>query len=270
MGYLMDQFSAKTRKVGLSLALASTLAVGSLGLATNANAQTVPVGGGQTYSQQVENGGQQYRKPWENDPTYVRQIEATQRTVDANIRQAQANQQAQLAQAQQRYTLEVQREANWAAQLRKNPNTKWSDWSALAAHQNSALANYNAQQVSIKARTDSYIATQEANMETYTLRLDQQYERMPQYKAAVEAQRARAQGVTTTTTQPATQPATKPALPAANQSLTAEQQHDRLVRAYQDAQLRAAQSNGKIAMPKPADYGLDAKDPAIAPPGANR
>jgi len=261
MGYLVGQF----KKATLSLALATSLATGFV--ATEATAQTVPVGGGQVYSQNVDQGGQQYRKPWENDPTYQRQIEATQRGVDANIRQARANEKAQLAQAQQRYTLEVQREANWAAQLRKNPNTKWSDWSALAAHQNSALANYNAQQVSITARADSYIAGQQANMETYTLRLDQQYERMPQYKAAVEAQRARERGVSTTTTQPATQPANKPALPPANQSLSAEQQHDRLVRAYQDQQLRAAQSGGKIAMPKPADYGLSDKDPAIQPPG---
>lgn len=257
MAYLGNQF----KKATLSLALATSLATGFV--ATEANAQTVPVGGGQVYSQQVDQGGQQqYRKAWENDPTYQRQIEAAQRGVDANIRQARANEKAQLAQAQQRYTLEVQREANWAAALRKNPNTKWSDWSALAAHQNSALANYNAQQVSITARADGYIAGQQANMETFTLRLDQQYERMPQYKQAAPAV------VRPATTQPAaTTQAAKPNLPAGNQSLTAEQQHERLVRAYQDQQLRAAQSNGKIAMPKPADYGLSDKDPAIQPPG---
>ncbi|MEZ0259444.1 MAG: hypothetical protein ACAH80_00450 [Alphaproteobacteria bacterium] len=258
MGYLGNQF----KKATLSLALASTLATGFV--ATEANAQTVPVGGGQVYSQQVDQGGQQHRKPWENDPTYQRQIEAQQRIIDANIAKSHANLRAALAGAQQRYSLEVQREANWAAALRKNPNTKWSDWSALAAHQNSALANYNAQQVTHKANADAYIAQQQAYMETYTVRLDQQYERLPQYKQVAPAP-VRAP----TTTQPAAQPA-KPNLPAANQSLTAEQQHDRLVRAYQDAQLRAAQSGGKIAMPKPADFGLDAKDPAIAPPGSNR
>jgi Skp family chaperone for outer membrane proteins len=111
MGYLGNQF----KKATLSLALATTLATGFV--ATEANAQTVPVNGGVAITQ-VDQGGQQYRKPWENDPTYQRQIEATQRTVDANIRQARANEKAQLAQAQQRYTLEVQREANWAAALR--------------------------------------------------------------------------------------------------------------------------------------------------------
>ena len=48
-------------------------------------------------------------------------------------------------------------------------------------------------------------------------------------------------------------------------ALTPEQQHDRLVRAYQDAQLKAATSGGKIAAPTPAQFGLDAKDPAIQP-----
>lgn len=255
MGYLANQF----KKATLSLALATTLATG---LVAPANAQTVPVGGGNntTYSQQYDNG-QQQQKPWSNDRTYINQIEATQRVVDANIVKARANERAQLAQAQLRYSQEVQREANWAAQLRANPRTKWSDWSALAAHQNAALAGYNAQQVTIKANADGYIATQQANMETYIIRLDQQYERMPQYKQAAPGV------VRPTATQPATtQPANKVNLPPANQSLTAEQQHDRLVRAYQDQQLRAAQSGGKIAMPKPADYGLDAKDPAIAPP----
>jgi hypothetical protein len=256
MGYLMGQF----KKATLPLVMAATMATGFV--ATPANAQTVPVNGGTTVSMQVENQNQ-YRKPWENDPSYVRQVEATQRTIDANIMKARANEKAQLAAAQSRYSLELQREAQWLARMRANPNTKWTDYQALAAQQNSALANYNAQQVTIKANTDGYIAGQEAAMETYIVRLDSQFERLPQYKAAIEAQRNAGKPVVSTT-QPATKPAA--ALPAANQALTPEQQHDRLVRAYQDAQLRSAQSGGKIAAPKPADFGLDAKDPAISGP----
>lgn len=259
MGYLMNQF----KKATLSVALATTLATGFV--ATPANAQTVPVGGGATYTQVDQ---QQQRKPWENDPSYVRQVEATQRVIDANILKARANEKAQLAAAQQRYSAELQREAQWLARMRANPNTKWTDYQALAAQQNTALANYNAQQVTIKANTDGYVAGQEAAMETYIVRLDSQFERMPQYKAILDAQRNAGKPVVTTT-----QPTTKPAaqqLPAANQALTPQQQHDRLVRAYQDAQLRSAQSGGKVAAPNPADYGLDAKDPAIAPQPGGR
>ena len=48
-------------------------------------------------------------------------------------------------------------------------------------------------------------------------------------------------------------------------ALSPDEQHDRLVKAYQDAQLQSAQSGGKIPMPDPAKYNLDPKDPSIAP-----
>lgn len=237
MGYLVNAF----KKATLTAALATTLVAGAGQSAFAQSAQAGPPPQPDAQSEQVRVPS----KPWANDPTYRRQVEAYEKQMEARERQYKAQEKAQFAQLNGNYQIQ---QANLIAQYPAYQKQGWQGLVRFQALETQISTQYNANRIAYKSNWDAVYAREDAAHEQYVLNLDLQYGRLPQYQNK------------TPTTQTVTSPAVRQGV-----SLTPEQQHDRLVKAYQDAQLQSAQSGGKIPMPDPAKYGLDPKDPAIQP-----
>jgi hypothetical protein len=245
MGYLREQF----KKATLSLALATTLVTG-LGTQSAFAQQAGPP------PQPSNNGAPTEQvtvpvKPWANDPNYIRQVQSYERQEEARMKAYKAQERAQFTNLDANYQAQ---QANMLAQLPVYQRQGMPGMMRYGAYEEQINANYNAARIQYKANWDNIYAREDAQHDQYVLNLDLQFGNQPQYKN---------QGYNPGGKAPATVQPAQPVRPGV--SLTTEQQHDRLVKAYQDAQLQSAQSGGKVPMPDPAKYGLDAKDPAIQP-----
>jgi hypothetical protein len=245
MGAACDAFSRVCKKAVLSTVLAtSLLAGGQSAFAQQAGPPPQPSNGAIT-----QTDPQTPVKPWENDPNYVRQVQAYEAQEAARIKGYRAQQHAQEVQIESNYQIQ---QANMMAQLPAYQRQGMAGMIRYGALEEQINSSHNLQRIQTKANWDSVYAREDAGHDQYVSNLDLQFGNQPQYKAKV------APG-----TQPAQVTPAKPVRPGT--ALSPEEQHDRLVKAYQDAQLQSAQSGGKVPMPDPVKFGLDAKDPAIQP-----
>lgn len=236
-------------KVFRKYALVGLTAVAALGpLAGTAQAQNGTISPGVTVTQTQQ---QEDLKPWANDPAYVQQIELWQ-------------QQSRLRMEVYNRNIDARMQAVNAANMRvinghiqQGKRTGSDGWSVMDVLQTGSQvgatqSRYNAQMTQLRNAKMQANINEQLRLQRLEDRLDAQYAR--QYLTQQQQQQRQQQ------LEQRQQQNT------GGTALTPEQQHDRLVRAYQDAQLRSAQSGGRIAAPTPGQFGLDAKDPAIQVP----
>ncbi|MDE1151169.1 MAG: hypothetical protein PW788_01420 [Micavibrio sp.] len=207
------------------------------GLATEASAQQYQ-GQGQQVTAQVQ-------KPWAGDPQYQRQINDYEYASQLRMQRLNANEQAQMANLNNWHAQQLARSIQNGQRASRGGFT-FGEILTTGNQAGAVEANYRAKQVQIHTNAETARLRETENLERQEANLDNAY--------------AKKYGATLRVTSPAPRVATSQ---PANGALSADQQHDRLVRAYQDAQLSSAKS-GK-PMPKPETFGLSPRDPAIAP-----
>jgi hypothetical protein len=186
-------------------------------------------------------------QPWSNDQTYQVKLQNIEAQSALRLERLKASEQAKEASANKWHAQQLDKMYKYIRSSKKN----FANMAKVGASGADVEARYRKAIVDDRAAYQSAVLKEQAYLIRQIQSLDASYARLPQYR-----------GVTYNTNgyQPAVQKVTS-AVPAAGQALTPQQQHDRLVRAYQDAQLSAAKQ-GK-PMPKPENYGLKATDPAL-------
>lgn len=212
------------------------------GMAGQAQAQTV---------QYQDTAQSQPQKPWARDPEYQRQLQAAQQLEAIHMQQLEARESADLARARAGHDNTVSREIqNVRNTGRQRGGFNFGNILQNTSQVGAEEQRYRADVVNIQANYESARLREEDNFVRTEQNLDNQYARKYGYTAA------QVSGYYT----PQQQARPSSGGPGA---LSPQEQHDRLVRAYQDAQLNAAKA-GK-PMPNPQQYGLSPRDPAIQP-----
>lgn len=250
-GWLRGDLGRVFRKFAL-VGLTTIAALGPL--AGTAQAQNGTVANGVTVTQTQQ---QEDLKPWANDPAYLQQIELWQ-------------QQSRLKMETYNRNIDARMQAVSAANMRvinghiqQGKRTGSDGWSVMDVLQTgsqvgASQSRYNAQMTQLRNAKMQANINEQLRLQRLQDQLDARYAR--QYLTQQQQQQRQQQLAQRQQGQQNN----------GGTALTPEQQHDRLVRAYQDAQVRAANSGGRIQAPTPEQFGLDAKDPAIQLPGQNR
>jgi len=213
------------------------------GMAGQAQAQTVQ------YQDSAQSQSQP-QKPWARDPEYQRQLQAAQQLEAIHMQQLDARENADLARARAGHDNAVAREIqNVRNTGRQRGGFNFGNILQNTSQVSAEEQRYRADVVNIQSNYDAARLREEDNMVRIEQNLDNQYARKYGYTAA--------QVSGYYTPQQQARPSSGPG------ALSPQEQHDRLVRAYQDAQLNAAKS-GK-PMPNPQQFGLSPRDPAIQP-----
>ncbi len=251
----------KKTKGGLSASFRKAVLLGvtsvalMAGISSNAQAQSQ----GGYYDNGGQSQSQNYRPqhPWSNNPQYRQQIQDQEDLSAGRVAALNAREQADLAKTEAWHQTQLAKEVNYGSRVANQRNKPHgfgaiTQWGAVAGQANAVEAQYRASIIKTQAAYDAARIRESEQLLRVEANIDNQYAR--QYN--VQLKQTQPQRVVETT-----QSNVKPGTGA----LTPEQQHDRLVRAYQDAQLKSATSGGKIAAPTPGQFGLSPKDPAISP-----
>jgi len=201
-------------------------------------------------AQQYQGQGQpvtvQVQKPWANDPQYQRQISDMEYQSQLRIQALNAKEQATMANLNNRHAQQLARTIQTGQRASRGGFT-FGEILTTGNQAGAVEANFRASQVQIHSSYEASRLRETENLERQEEKLDQTY--------------AKKYGATLKVTAPSPRVATTAPATTGSGALSADQQHDRLVRAYQDAQLSSAKA-GK-PMPKPEAFGLKPNDPAL-------
>ncbi|MBI1216787.1 MAG: hypothetical protein GC185_13345 [Alphaproteobacteria bacterium] len=244
-GFLTGAFGKASRK----FVLGSMLVLGLMGgVSGQAMAQgTAGANGITPYEQSVQ--------PWSNDPTYQVKLQNIEAQVQLHLQRMAVNEQNKEAQLNKWHMQQITREVN----ANKHSKQKWDVFRIgnVGAQATAIETKYKAALVNDRAAYEANVLKVQQNLIRQINQLDAYYARLPQYRGATY----NTGGYKPAVQQPTQVQAQKPVTPAKDQALTPQQQHDRLVRAYQDAQLKAAQQGRPL--PTPSTFGLSPNDPAL-------
>lgn len=245
-------------KVWRKFAFIGITTIAALGpLAGTAQAQngTVVNGVAVTQTQQQED-----LKPWANDPAYIERIALWQQQSRLKMETWNRNVDARIAQLNAGNMTTINRHID---QGKRTGSDGWSlrDILTTGSQVNATQSRYQAQLTALQNYKIQGNINEQLRMQTAIDRLDAQYART--YLTQQQQQQRQQQ------LEQRQQQQQQQQVPGGG-VLTPEQQHDRLVRAYQDAQLQSAKSGGRIPAPTAEQFGLDKNDPAIQLPGQNR
>lgn len=204
-----------------------------------AQAQAQQYGGNDTSIQNVQ------QKPWANDSEYQRQLSNMEYSSQLRMQQLAARERADVAREETWHAQQVSRSID---QGRRAAKGGWTFGEILQTSSNSGA-------VETKYRSD--LTTIHTNYEAARLR---EQDALIRAENRLDDTFAKKYGYTNSP-----QRVVQTTAPSRNGALSPQEQHDRLVRAYQDAQLKSAQSGGKVPMPNPSSFGLSPRDPAIQP-----
>lgn len=236
--------SGKFRKAVLIGMTAVTLASGFGGEAFAQSNNGYPQGGVTvTQTQQQED-----LKPWANDPAYINQVATWEQQSRVRMETYNRNMDARIAAANAANLRVINGHVN-IGKRRGNDGWQIMDILQTTTEVGASQARYTAQITALKNAKLMANLNERDRLQRLEERLDAQYARKF-LTAQQQQQRADMLQQRQNNTRP-------------NTALTPEQQHDRLVRAYQDAQLRAANSGGRLNAPTAEQFGLDRNDPAI-------
>ena len=254
----MDNDKQKKGWLSTSFRKAVLLGVTSVALmaGVSSNAQAQSNGGYYNNDGQSQTQNSRPQHPWSGNPTYQQQIRDQEELSAGRLASLDAREQADLAKTEAWHQTQLSKEVGYGSRIANQRNKPHglgaiTQWGAVAGQANAVEAQYRAAIIKTQAIYDAARIRENEQKLRIEANIDNQWAR--QY--GVQLKQSQAQRVETQ------QVSAKPGTGA----LTPEQQHDRLVRAYQDAQLKAATSGGKIAAPNPANFGLSPKDPAIQP-----
>ena len=240
-------------KVWRKFAFIGLTTIAALGpLAGTAQAQNGTVVNGVSVTQTME---QQDLKPWANDPAYIERIALWQQQSRLKMETWNRNVDARIAALNSANMTTINRH------IQQGKRTGADGWSVMDVLQtgsqvSASQSRYQAQLTALRNYKIQGNINEQLRMQTAIDRLDAQYART---YLTQQQQQQRQQQVQQRQQQQ-----------NGGGVLTSEQQHDRLVRAYQDAQLQSAKSGGRIPAPTAEQFGLDRNDPAIQLPGNNR
>lgn len=240
-GFLSRAFGKSARKVVLGGLLVTGLMAGVSGTAM-----------AQSYNGGYQDSGTSYtmpQQPWSGDQSYQIKLHNLEEQSALRLEQLRAYEQNRMAQLNQWHTQQV------TYQIQAATNGRGGKWNF------SRMANVGAQGAAIEARyrqgtvdinTDyrSRQLQEQERLNNQINSLDNYYSRLPQYQGS------------SYNTNGYRQAQQQRSAPSGTQALSPQQQHDRLVRAYQDAQLNSAKQGRP--MPKPQSFGLSPNDPAIS------
>ncbi|HYD19224.1 MAG TPA: hypothetical protein VEF76_12175 [Patescibacteria group bacterium] len=245
----------KLRHAFNTAVLVGVTLVGTLGMTANAQAQTYQQPVSVTQTQQYDSS-----KPWLNDPAvaqrYQEQVDNIRSQSELRLRTAYMQEQQREAQLNQRNAQQIQRQIQQGQRASKGG---WNLGEILVTTGNAGAAGqtYRTQLEIIRNQYRQRVFTEQQNVQRQIDRLDQTYERQylsAERAAQVEAQRQARYNQPTTQRAATTQ--------QSDDGIKSPQEmHDALVKAYQDATLRAAKA-GK-PLPDAGQFGLSKDDPAI-------
>lgn len=235
-----NSLAGKARKAFNTAVLIGATLVASLSPLA-AQAQTY---GGQQGVQVTQTQQYEQQKPWANNPEYIQRVENIERQSELRMRTYIAQERQREAQLNQRHMQQVQRQIQ---QGQRNARGGWNVGEVLTTVGNAGAAGqtYQSQLEVLRNQLAQRALNEQALVDRQIDALDRVYARQyPQYTApAVTQQRV-------ATTQAADNGVKSP-----------EQMREELIKAYQDATLRAAKA-GK-PLPSPERFGLDKNDPAV-------
>ncbi|MDI1227039.1 MAG: hypothetical protein PSY14_08945 [bacterium] len=235
-----NSLAGKARKAFNTAVLIGATLVASLSpLAAQAQTYDSPQGVAVTQTQQY-----QQQKPWANDREYIKRSDNIKLQSALRMRTYIAQERQREAQLNQRHMQQVQRQIQ---QGQRNARGGWNVGEVLTTVGNAGAAGqtYQSQIEVLRNQLEQRALTEQMSVDRQIDGLDRIYARQyPQYNAPVVTQ----QRVSTTQT-------------ADDGVKSPEQMREELVKAYQDATLRAAKA-GK-PLPSPERFGLDKNDPAV-------
>lgn len=252
-GWLKGDLGRVFRKYAL-IGLTTVAAIGPLAGTAQAQAQfgsNIPA----EHMALTVNQQQEDLKPWANDPAYIERIALWQQQSALKMQTWNAKVDARIA------ALNNNNMRTINGHIQQGKRTGADGWSLMdvlttGSQVGATQSNYQAQLIALRNYKTQGNLNEQLRMQTLIDGLDAQYARQyltqqqqQERQQLLEQRQQRQNG---------------------GGALTPEQQHDRLVRAYQDAQLQSARSGGRIASPTPEQFGLDKNDPAIQVPGNNR